>query len=345
MVGRQNPLRVGVIGCGFFAQYHLNGWREIPEIELAAVCDVDAARAREAAERFGLTTWYQNAETMLQEVELDFVDVATTPPSHRDLVELAAQYRKPVICQKPMAFGLRDAEAMVTACERADVPFMVHENFRWEAPMRALRRQLEDGTIGRPVFGRVSWRTGYDLFANQPYLREQERLVLADMGPHLLDLARVFFGEPVALACHSVRVRPDIRGEDSATVLLEYDNATCVVDMSYSGRAAEDVFPQTLIHIEGQVGAVDVGPHFVLTVARRDGTIERQTISIPQYSWSIPLWDVVQDSVVNIQRHWVDCLRSGKTPENAGRENLRTLRWVEGAYISAQSGEVYRLPT
>jgi D-apiose dehydrogenase len=336
------PLRAGVIGCGFFAQNHLNAWQEIPEVELAAVCDVESERARKAAERFGVAAWYDNAESMLKETELDFVDVVTTPPSHPELVELAAQHQKPVICQKPIAFDRSDAESMVAACKQAGVPLMVHENFRWQTPIRAVRRKIDEGTIGRPFFGRISWRTGYDIFTNQPYLLEQPRLILADMGTHLIDLARFFFGDPQALVCHALHIHPSVRGEDAATILLEYDNATCIVDTTYSGRAAEELFPQTLVHIEGEEGTLDLEPHYVLAVGRRGGTVKREQLSIPQYSWSTPLWDVVQDSVVNLQRHWVDCLRTGKTPENNGEENLLTVQLVEGAYISAETQTIYR---
>jgi predicted dehydrogenase len=242
-----------------------------------------------------------------------------------------------------MALDLVDAEAIVETVKRAGIPFMVHENFRWQTPMRRMRRRLEEGIIGRPFYGQISWRTGYDIFSNQPYLIEQPRLVLADMGGHLIDLARFFFGHPRALACHSLRVYPGLVGEDVATILLEYDNATCIVDMSYSGRGAEELFPQTLVHVEGEEGALDLGPHYEIVVSSRKGAVAREKVSIPQYPWSIELWDVVQDSVVNIQRHWIECLRSGETPENGPEENLDTYRLVEGAYRSAETGNLYRV--
>jgi D-apiose dehydrogenase len=338
----RQPLRAGVIGCGFFAQNHLNAWKYIPDVELAAVCDIEPEKAQKAADQFDARAWYQDAATMMNESALDFVDIATTPPSHRELVDLAASHRLPTICQKPMALDLEDAEAIVAAVKRAGIPFMVHENFRWQTPMRNLRRRLDQGVIGRPFYGQISWRTGYDIFSNQPYLLDQPRLVLADMGGHLIDLARFFFGDPQALNCHALRIYPGLRGEDVATILLEYDNATCIVDMTYSGRGPEELFPQTIVHIEGEDGALDLGPHYQFTISNRVGAVEQEQISIPQYDWSIALWDVVQDSVVNIQRHWVECLRAGQTPENSAGENIETYRLVEGAYLSAETGNRYR---
>ncbi len=336
-------LRVGLVGCGFFAYNHLHAWRTIPDVELVAVCDRDAGRARDTAERYAVDAWYTDAEEMFARAELDFVDIVTTPPSHRALVEAAARRGLPVICQKPMAIEMDDARAMVAACGAADVQFMVHENFRWQPTARAVRRYLDTGTVGRPFFGRLSWRTAHDVFAKQPYLAEEPRLILADVGVHMLDLARFYFGEPRALTCQALRVRPDIKGEDVATVLLEYDGATCVVDFSYSSYAAEELFPQLLVRVEGVEGTVDAGPHYRVQAARKDGTVEDNTVSAPRYDWSTPPWEAVQESVVAIQRHWVDCLRAGREPETSGADNLRTLALVEAAYTSADTHTTVRV--
>src|SRR3546814_15009891 len=85
---------------------------------------------------------------MLAAERLDFVDIATTPPSHRALVELAARHGVPVICQKPLAATLADAEAMIAACAAAGVAMMVHENFRWQAPIRAPKAVIDEGRNG-----------------------------------------------------------------------------------------------------------------------------------------------------------------------------------------------------
>ena len=72
---------------------------------------------------------------------------------------------------------------------------MVHENFRFQTPILAVREVLARGTIGRPFFARISWRTGYDVYASQPYLAAEERFIILDLVIHLLDVARCLFGE------------------------------------------------------------------------------------------------------------------------------------------------------
>ena len=84
---------------------------------------------------------------------------------------------------------------MVEACEKAGVPLMVHENFRFQAPMIEVKRVLAEGVIGELTWGRVTWRTDYDVYAGQPYLAKEKRFILLDLGIHVLDLARLFMGE------------------------------------------------------------------------------------------------------------------------------------------------------
>ena len=139
-------LRGTVIGCGFFAENHLNAWATIPDVELVAVCDLDPAKAESAARavrRRARTT--PTPPPCCARPKPDFVDIATTVPSHRPLVELAASMKVPAIVQKPFGPTLADCEAMVAACADAGVPLMVHENFRFQPPLRRIARADRPG--------------------------------------------------------------------------------------------------------------------------------------------------------------------------------------------------------
>ena len=337
---RAGTLRGVVVGCGFFARNHLHAWRALEGIEVVAVCDADEARAREAAHAFGVPRVYGDAARMLADLRPDFVDVATPPHAHRALVELAARTGTHVICQKPLAPTLDDARAMVDACRAAGVQFMVHENFRWQTPMRALREAAAE--IGEPFFGRVSFRSAFDVYAAQPYLATDERFILYDLGVHLLDLARFFLGECELLGCATHGVNPRIRGEDAATVLLRSARgAACVVDMSYASRLERELFPQTLVHLEGSEGSATLGADYTLTVVDARGT-RREQAPPRRHAWSTPPAEAIQDSVVAIQRHWIECLREGREPETSGADNLRTLSLVFAAYDAAAAFETTR---
>lgn len=332
-------IKGGLIGCGFFAQNQLHAWKDIEGVEIAAICDRDEARLAATGERFGIARRYTDAAQMLAREELDFVDIATTAPTHRPLVELAAGHRLAVICQKPFAVTMADAQAMVAACAEAGVPLMVHENFRWQTPIQAVRRLVDEGAIGTPFFGRFSFRSGFDVFSRQPYLAEGERFIIEDLGIHILDIARFVMGDASSIACRIQRINQGIKGEDVATMLLSHAGATSVVDCSYATRLPVDPFPQTLVEVDGDKGSIRLAEGYRLTVHGPEGT--RELDAAPALlPWAQRPWHNIQESVQAIQTHWVDCLRNGREPQTSGRDNLKTLRLVDAAYESAAQARV-----
>ncbi|WP_158816467.1 Gfo/Idh/MocA family protein [Methylocapsa sp. S129] len=328
-------LRGVLIGCGFFAINQLHGWRDAKGASIVAICDRDPVRLAIAGDQFGIAHRYADAAQMIAAEKPDFVDIATTVASHRPLVELAARHGAAAICQKPFALTMADARAMVAACQSAGAPLMVHENFRWQHPIQALRAQIDKGAIGAPFWGRASFRSAYDVFSGQPYLAKGERFIIEDLGIHILDIARFLFGDVDRLTARTSRVNPDIRGEDVATILLDHASGmTSIVDCSYATRLAVEPFPETLIEVDGTEGSIRLNQGYQMTVTDGRGS-RTHDVSPPMLSWASRPWHNIQQSVQAIQQHWVDCLREGREPATSGRDNLKTLALVEAAYQSA----------
>ena len=132
------PTRIGVIGCGFFARFHLHAWRDLAKegAQLIAVCDIDAAKAELAAKKFGVERWYTDSGRMLAEENLDLVDIATRMETHLTLVRQVLQRGLAIVVQKPLAPNRDEAVAIVEAAERANCFLAIHENFRFQAPMQ-----------------------------------------------------------------------------------------------------------------------------------------------------------------------------------------------------------------
>ncbi|MBX3582729.1 MAG: Gfo/Idh/MocA family oxidoreductase [Rhizobiaceae bacterium] len=334
-------LKGALIGCGFFAINQLNAWRDIENgggARIVAVCDRDPSRLKAASEQFGIHRTYTDAAEMLDAENLDFVDIATTAPSHRMLVELAASHGLPVICQKPVAPTLDDAKAMVAACQAADVPFMIHENFRFQSAVIAVREAIDRGEIGRPFWGRISFRAGYDVFAGQPYLAEGERFIIEDLGVHILDISRFLFNDVASVTAKTQKVNPRVRGEDVATMLLTHESgAISLVDCSFWSKRDKEQFPQTLIEIDGSEGSLRLEIDYRLIVSGPGGTRVRD-VSPPVLPWAQKPWNNIQESVLLIQKHWVECLLRGVEPATSGRDNLATYALVEASYQSAATG-------
>ena len=112
MADTDRLLRGALIGCGYFGQIQMEAWRRIAGVEIVAACDVDLTKAKATAPRA-----YDDVEQMLQTEELDFLDIATRPDTHKQLVLAALELKVPVICQKPMAPDLDDAIEMTVAAE------------------------------------------------------------------------------------------------------------------------------------------------------------------------------------------------------------------------------------
>ena len=329
-----------LIGCGFFAINQMHAWRDVQGAHIVAICDRDPERLKLVGDQFGIERRYADAAAMFADGGFDFVDIATTVASHRALVEMAASHKIPAICQKPFAMTLSDAKAMVAACAEAGVPLMVHENFRWQTPIQAVKAALQSGAIGEPFWGRFSFRSGYDVFSGQPYLAEGERFIIEDLGIHTLDIARFILGDVASLTARTKRVNPKIKGEDVATILLDHENgATSIVDVSYASKLATEPFPETLIELDGMKGSIRLSQGYRLEVNGPDGA----TVSdaSPQLlSWASRPWHNIQESVLAIQQHWTDRLADGGETSTSGADNLKTFALVEAAYESAASRRV-----
>ena len=336
-------LKGALIGCGFFAINHLHGWRDADGAEIVAICDSNDQRLTSVGDEFGITKRYSNAGEMLTAEKLDFVDIATTAPSHRALVELAASKGIAVICQKPVAPTLDDAKAMVAACANAKVPFMVHENFRWQSAIQKAKAILNEGEIGETFWGRVSFRSAYDVFSGQPYLAEGQRFIVEDLGIHALDVARFLFGDVLNMNARMKRVNPNIKGEDVATMMLDHGNgATSIVDCSYASKREVEAFPETLLEIDGTHGSLRLDQGYKLTFTNAKGT-KYVDASPSLLKWASKPWHNIQESVLNIQQHWIESLRGGTEPQTSGRDNLKTFALVEAAYRSAATGQTVQI--
>lgn len=340
------PLKFAVFGAGFWARYQLAAWREVHGVECVAIYNRTPAKAEAIAGEFNIAAVYDDAEKLLREVKPDFVDNITEVGGHKRLSLLCAKHRVPCICQKPMAASLADARAMVSAFRKARTPFFVHENWRWQTPMRALKEVLSSGVIGTPFRARLTMVSGFDCWANQPALRELEQFILTDLGTHILDVARMFFGEANSLYCQNHKtLAPHVKGENVSTLLLSMGKAktSVIVELGYARTPLEpgprECFPQTLAFVEGPRGSIELCADYVLRVTTAKGTTT-QRHAPPHYSWANPAYDIAHASIVDCHRDLLSALRGKRGGETTGADNLKTLELVFAAYDSAKSGKV-----
>jgi len=339
-------LRFAALGAGFWSRIQLAGWREAGPCECVAIYNRTRAKAEAVAREFSIPRVYDTPEGLLDKEQVDFVDVITAVETHAPLVELAARHKLPVVCQKPMATSLEEAERMVRICREAGVPLYVNENWRWQTAIRELYRVLQSGVIGTPFRARIDMISGFPVFANQPFLKDLEEFILTDLGSHTLDVTRFLFGEAESLYCQIQRVHRDIKGEDVSTTLLRMRNGmTVLVEMAYAENYLErDRFPETAIFVEADRGSAELTLDYWIRVTTSSGTHLRR-VPPPRYAWADPAYDVVHSSIVPCQANLLKALRGEEPAETTGEDNLKTVRLVFGCYQSARTGEVVRLPS
>ncbi|MES2460660.1 MAG: Gfo/Idh/MocA family oxidoreductase [Armatimonadota bacterium] len=333
------PLRFVLFGAGFWARYQLAAWGENPGAVCVAVCDRDISRAKALADSLGIPA-YEDAEAMLSAVRPDFADIVTPVETHASLIRLCVDQGIAAICQKPFATTLAEAREALAVADQANVPLLVHENWRWQTPMRRAGELLKAGRIGMPFRARISFVCSFPVFDNQPVLRELEQFILTDIGSHVLDTARFLFGEAKSVYARTRRVNPSIRGEDVAIVLMSMGDAQTIVtcEMSYASRTEYERFPQTFLFVEGTEGSLEIGPDYYLRITDATGT-QIARCAPPRYAWADPAYDLVQSSMVPCQADLLAHLQGEKTAETTGADNLETMRLVFAAYESAPTGQ------
>lgn len=340
-------LHIGLIGCGFIAPTHLAAWQKIEDVEVVALCDSSRIRAESLARKSGIRPVYDDYLEMFEKENLQIADIAAPIDAHVPIALAAAQKGLHVLCQKPFAPSMADAEKAVAACRAADVRLMIHQNFRFQPFAQHLYKMLSNATLGKIFYARIFHRLFFEVdklpvaqlghntpdLKHLPYYLNDKRLLVLNMVIHHLDTARSLFGEPRRLYASLRHVDPVQRGENHAVLLLEYPDLDCYIEESWVTRGQELIG----FRIEGEKGSVEI-TNDLFSYFQPDGSCERSSLAsmFPGYTmatidnYSFPL----------VQRHFVDCIRHHREPIISGEDNLKTLDLVFKAYEAAEKSQI-----
>jgi len=337
-------LKFAVLGCGFWSKFQIGAWSEIDGADLIAVYNRTRSRAEKIAEQFKVPRVYDSADDLFRNEKPDFVDIITDVDTHAHFVEMAVSHGiKNIICQKPMAPDFTTAKRMVKICSDAGAKLYIHENYRWQAPVRRFSQIVASGVIGKPFKARVSFLSGFPVFDNQPFLKELNHFILTDMGSHILDVIRFLFGECEELWCQTKAINKGIKGEDLAVVMMKMESGMPVyTELSYASVVEHDSFSTLHILVEGEKGSVYLGPKFEIRTTTKEGTIS-EIVKFPSYPWADPDYIVNHESGIHINRNILNDILGKGRAENTGEDNLETVRLIWACYESAVSGRIIRI--
>jgi predicted dehydrogenase len=336
-------LRFAIFGCGFWSQFQLGAWQELEGAECVALYNRTKSKADALAARFNVPRTYDDAEELLQKEDIDFIDIITDVDTHEQFTLLAAKYGKDVICQKPLAPGYKPAKRMMQAAREAGIRFYVHENYRWQPQFRRVKEILDSGAIGKAFRCETSFITAFPVFETQPFLAGLEEFALTDQGSHQFDVLRYLFGEAETVYCEKQRVNPSIKGEDVATSVLKMENGVvCIQKISFSSPLEKEIFPQTLLLIEGDKGSIRLDAEFEISTTAPEGTV-KERVSMRSYSWQTDRLKPEPPAIVDINRNILNDMLGLEKAENTADDNFKTVKLVWAAYESAGKGRIIRL--
>jgi predicted dehydrogenase len=337
-------LKFAVLGCGFWSKFQIGAWSELEDAELVAVYNRTRSKAEKIAEYFKVPRVYDDPEELFRNEKPDFIDIITDVNTHTFFVEMAVKYGlKKIICQKPMAPDFATAKKMVKICSDAGARLYIHENYRWQAPIRRFKQIIDSGVIGKSFKARISFLSGFPVFDNQPFLKELDHFILTDMGSHVLDVIRYLFGECEELWCQTKAISKGIKGEDLAVAMIKMRNGMPVyTELSYASVVEHDSFSTLYMLVEGENGSIYLGPKFEIRTTTRKGTVS-EIVKFPSYPWADPDYIVNHESGIHINRNILNDMTGKGKAENTGEDNLETVRLIWACYESASTGKIVRM--
>jgi predicted dehydrogenase len=324
-------IRVALAGAGWVSEHHLQAWAtQQNRAQVVAIADprVDAAEAR--AQQFGIRNVFRSVEALLDAVPVDAIDIAAPREFHAPLCRLAARRGLAILCQKPLAPTLQEAEAVVADIGSARL--MVHENWRFRPHYRTVREWLRADEIGAVRNATLALRTSGLLPDNtgalpallrQPMLATLDRMLVMEVLIHHIDTLRFLLGPLTLESAELERNCPAIRGEDWAELRLRTADGGTV--MLCGDFTAEDGPPEQMdrLHISGTTGTIQLQGSQLTLRGRSEQSI------------SLDLAANYSASYRGAIAHFLDRLGDGGDFETGVLDNLETLRIVEAAYVLA----------
>lgn len=328
--------RIACLGVGYFSAFHFDGWRRIEQTKLVAIADQDISKAR-----IQDVSAYNDLETMLTHAKADILDIITPPSTHLAAIRNAVKFQlKAIICQKPFCSSLEEAKQAIALAEKAGIPLIIHENFRFQPWFRVIAKALADGKIGRVHQMTFRMRTGdgqgQDAYlARQPYFQKMERFLIHETGVHYIDTFRYLFGEIKSVYADLRKMNPVIAGEDAGHVLFDFGDGTRAIydadrNLDHPSDNTRRTFGEALV--EGTKGSITL---------EGDGTLNFRSFASQTYKTLLAPKDwqgFAGDCVYALQNHVVDALLGKAVFENLAEDYLTVVKVEEAIYRSAEEG-------
>jgi myo-inositol 2-dehydrogenase / D-chiro-inositol 1-dehydrogenase len=335
---------IGLVGSGFVAEIHAAAFAQVPQASLRAVASPTEANVRRFAETHGVPAWDTDFRKLIERPDVDIVCVAAPNWLHRDVVVAAAAAGKHVICEKPLARTLAEADEMIAACRDAGVKLMYAEELCFAPKYVRAKQLVDEGALGDVFLVRQGeMHSG----PHSDWFWDVDRAgggVLMDMGCHGIEFIRWILGKPaveaVSAELGTFRHADRTRGEDHAIATIRFEgDRVGLVETSWAKPGgmddrAEIVGSKGLTYVDVLRGSSlltysDVGYGYAVEKA---GETKGWTFTMFEELWNYGFPQEMQ--------HFVGCVLEDRQPLETGEDGRAVLEILYAMYRSAREGRV-----
>ncbi|MGQ9631048.1 MAG: Gfo/Idh/MocA family protein [bacterium] len=336
-------VKVGIVGAGVMGRTHGEAYKNIPSAKVVAVADVRREEAGKLAEPFGAKV-YPSGEKLIESADVDVVDICLPTFLHREHAVKAAKAGRHVLCEKPMALTVRDADAMIRAAERGGVKLMVAQCIRFWPEYQVLKEYVKSRSLGRLV-ALLCTRVGYFpkwTWKNWMAKEELSGSTALDLHIHDTDFIYYLLGKPKSVYSKGLR---DKRGIYHICTLYGYDGCTVCAEGSWT--LPEPFGFEMAFRASFQKGAIVYSSKAKPTITIYENDKE-------PYSPELPMPNVPEaDTGGNISiiaayfseiEYFIDCVSKGKYPDVVTPLDARTSVEIARAEMkSVDTGRIIKL--
>ena len=337
---KSKKVRVGIVGTGI-GHAHWSGYIKDPDVEVVGIVDIDEKRAKRIAEEWKVPNAFTNHRDLLEMKDLDAVSVCTPNAFHAPIAIEALKARKHVICEKPMAATLAQAEELAIEAKKSDKIFMMAFNNRYRGDTQLLKKYIESGDLGDVYYGKTGWVRRHGAPGAGGWFTTKELSgggPMIDLGVHALDLTWWLMGKPkpVEVAGTSFHKLADAemkrlgaKGtfdvEDGAIAHVRFENgAAIMLEVSWLLHIPTESF---YCSVAGTEGGASVEPDFRI-VKDLHGSPVDLTPKPPN-----------QNGHLGEILHFTDCIKRGVEPMSTAEDGLNVQKMLDAIYRSGAEGK------
>ncbi len=325
------PVRVAVVGCGYWGPNLIRNFRSLPECELTDLCDVSTTRLKHMKSLYPDLTTHVSFDEMLGGRELDAVVIATPVHLHHKLAMQSLNAGKHVMIEKPMASSVAQCEEMAAVAKKKKVTLMVGHTFLYSPHVRKIKEIIKSGDIGDILYI-TSRRLNLGLF-------QKDINVVWDLAPHDISIIQYLMEEmPVSVNCQgNAHVTKGIEDISNMTLMFASGRYATVQTSWLDPRKVREI---TIVGSKRMIVYDDLQPLHKITIY--DQRVEKpphyDTFAEFQYAYhygDVYSPYVKQDEPLKIEcRHFLDCIRTGDVPITSAEQATGVVRILEASSAS-----------